>query len=149
MKIAILSRWNTACGVSFHAESVGREWVQNGHKLTVLAPNNIRPVAGDEEYVIRCFSDEGDHTQTFFHPEPFLDIDYEVLVVERVEWVPLEPLKQIFPEIRKKAKVVYVVQERKLPTNPLFYEFEWDAIVCFDERYKQQWLRGLTKISST
>jgi len=145
MKIAILSRWNTACGVSFHAESVGREWVNNGHSLTVLAPNNIRPIARDEEYVIRCFSDEGDHRETFFHPRPFLDTDYEILVVERAEWVPLEPLKEIFPEIRKKAKIVYVVHERKLPTSPLFYEFEWDAIVCFDNHYKQEWLSRFDK----
>lgn len=141
MKIAILSRWNTACGVSLHAELVGREWVKGGHSLTVFAPNNIRPVGRDEEYVIRCFSDEGDHTETFFHPEPFLDKDYEILVVERVEWAPLEPLIRCFPEIKRKAKTVYVVHERRPPTNPLFYQFDWDAIVCFDDRYKSQWLR--------
>lgn len=141
MKIAILSRWNTACGVSLHAELIGRELIKNGHSLTVFAPNNIRPVGRDEEYVIRCFSDEGDLTKTYFRPKPFLDTDYEMLAVERVEWVPLEPLKKCFSEIRKKAKTVYVVQERKPPTNPLFYELEWDAIVCFDERYKEQWLK--------
>lgn len=141
MKLAILSRWNTACGVSLHAELIGREWVRNGHNLTVFAPDNIRPIGKDEEYVIRCFSDEGDHTETFFHPEPFLDTYYEILVVERVEWVPLEPLKKIFSQIKKKAKIVYVVHERKLPTNPLFYEFDWDALVCFDQRYKNQWTK--------
>jgi hypothetical protein len=139
MKIGMLSRWNTACGVSLHAELIGREWIKMGHSLTVFAPNNIRPVKEDEEYVIRCYSDEGDHKKTFFHPEPFGDIDYDILVAEMVEWVPLEPLRKIFPEIRKKAKTVYVVHERKLPTNPMFYDFEWDAIVCFDERYKRQW----------
>ncbi|MFQ5906515.1 MAG: hypothetical protein ACE5JA_08075 [bacterium] len=141
MRIAILSRWNTACGVSLHAELIGREWVKDGHSLTVFAPNNIRPVGEDENYVIRCFSDEGDHTETFFHPEPFLDRDYEILVVERVEWVPLEPLKECFRDIKRKAKTVYVVHERKLPTSPLFYDFDWDALVCFDERYRQQWIR--------
>ena len=145
MKLAILSRWNTACGVSLHAELVGRMWVKNGHDLSVFAPNNIRAIGEDEDYVVRCFSDEGDHTKTFFHPEPFLAIDYEILVVERVEWVPLEQLKGIFPEIRKKAKIVYVVHERGLPTNPLFYDFSWDAIVCFDQRYKAQWLKRFDK----
>ncbi|MFQ6125546.1 MAG: hypothetical protein ACE5R6_13235 [Candidatus Heimdallarchaeota archaeon] len=77
MKIAILSRWNTACGVSLHAELIGREFVKNGHSLAVFAPNNIRPVGKDEDYINRCFSDEGDHTETFFHLEPFLDTDYE------------------------------------------------------------------------
>ncbi|MCK4476502.1 MAG: hypothetical protein KAU16_07220 [Methanophagales archaeon] len=138
MKIALLSRGNTACGVSLHAELIGREWIKMGHSLSVFAPNNIRPVKEDEDYVIRCYSDEGDHKKTFFHPESFLDTDYDILVAERVERVPLEPLREIFPEIRKKAKTVYVVHERKLPTNPMFYDLEWDAIVCFDERYKRQ-----------
>ncbi len=47
------------------------------------------PVGEDEDFVIRCYSDEGDHTQTFFHPEPFLEEDYEVFVAQRIEWVPL------------------------------------------------------------
>lgn len=106
----------------------------------VFAPKQIRPVKDDEEYVIRCCSDEGDHEETFFHAEPLLNTDYDILVVRRVEWVPLEPLKEIFPEIRKKANIVYVVHERKPPSNPLFYSFHWDAIVCFDERYSKQWL---------
>ncbi len=140
MKIGLLSRWNTACGVSLHAELIGREWVRMGHKLTVFAPNNIRPVGEDEEYVIRCFSDEGDHvTETFLDPEPFLTEDYEIFVAERIEWAPLKLLLEIFPKIRSRAKTVYVVHERKPPTNPIFYEFEWDAIVCFDERYEKQW----------
>ena len=62
MKLAMLSRWNSACGVSLHAELVGREWVKNGHDLRVFAPDKVRPIGEDEEYVVRCFSDEGDHT---------------------------------------------------------------------------------------
>jgi len=68
-----------------------------------------------------------------------LEKEYEVLVAERLEWVPLKPLKEIFPEVRRKAKTVYVIHERRPPENPLFYEFEWDAVVCFDERYERQW----------
>jgi hypothetical protein len=146
MKIALLSRWNTACGASLHAELIGREWIKMGHSLTVFALNNIRPMKEDGDYVIRCYSDEGDHKTTFFHPEPFLDTDYDILVAERVEWVPLEPLREIFPEIREKAKTVYVVHERKLPTTPMFYDLEGDTIVCFDERYKRQWLNFEDKI---
>ena len=141
MKLAMLSRWNTACGVSLHAELVGREWVRDGHGLKVFAPENIRPIKKDENYVIRCFSDEGDHTKTFFHPKPILTTDYEILIVQRIEWTPLKPLKEIFPQIKEKAKTVYVVHERKPPTNPLFYDFDWDAVVCFDDRYKDQWLK--------
>ena len=49
MKIAILSRWNTACGVSLHVELIGREWAKNGHSLTFFAPNNIRSVGEEED----------------------------------------------------------------------------------------------------
>jgi hypothetical protein len=146
MNIAILSRWNSACGVSLHSELIGREFLKKRHKLTVFAPKNIRPVDKDEDYVIRCCSDEGDHTETFFHPEPFLENDYEILVVQRVEWIPLEPLKKIFSEIKKRAKIIYIVHERKLPSNPLFYDYTWDAVVCFDERYKKQWLKRFKDI---
>jgi hypothetical protein len=38
MKIAMMSRWNIPCGVSLHAELVGRAWVEMGHDLQVLAP---------------------------------------------------------------------------------------------------------------
>ncbi len=138
MKIAILSRWNTACGVSLLAELVGREWAKE-HEIVVFAPNNIRPVGEDEEFVVRCYSDEGDHTKTFFDPEPFLEEDYDIFFAQRLEWTPLKNLLEIFPQIKKKAKTVYVIHERKPPTNPIFYEFEWDAVVCFDERYVRQW----------
>ncbi|MCD6535836.1 MAG: hypothetical protein J7K49_02230 [Thaumarchaeota archaeon] len=142
MKIGMLSRWNTACGVSLHAELVGREWVKMGHKLIVFAPNNIRPVSDDEEYVYRCFSDEGNGaTRTFLDPTPFLTEDYEIFVAQRIEWAPLKLLREIFPEIRRRTRTVYVVHERRPPSNPLFYEFEWDVVVCFDERYERQWLR--------
>ena len=142
MRIGMLSRWNAACGVSLHAELIGREWVKMGHRLTVFAPKNIRPVGEDEEYVIRCFSDEGDgEGRPFLNPEPFLTEDYEIFVAQRIEWAPLKLLKEIFPEIRRRAKTVYVIHERKPPTNPLFHEFEWDAIVCFDHRYRRTWSR--------
>ena len=137
MKIAILSRWNSACGVSLLAELIGREFAKR-HKLVVFAPTVIRRVREDEDYVIRCYSDV-EHERRFFDPEPFIENDYDVFIAQRIEWTPVEELLEIFPEIRRKAKTVYVVHERKPPTNELFYKFEWDAVVCFDERYVKQW----------
>jgi len=65
--------------------------------------------------------------------------EYDILIVQRIEWIPIEGLLKIYPNIREKAKVVYVVHEAKLPENSLFWEFEWDAVICFDERYKRMW----------
>lgn len=143
MKLAMLCRWNTSCGVSLHAELIGRQWVKEGHKLSIFAPENIRPVAEDEDYVLRISSDKGKggHEEEFFKSSPFVKTDYEVFVGQRIGWIPLKPLLKVFPKIKKKAPTVYVVHERETPKDPLFYEFEWEAIVCFDERYKAQWVK--------
>jgi hypothetical protein len=51
--------------------------------------------------------------------------------------MPMPELLQIFPKIKRKAKTVLVVHETGLPKDPNWYKFDWDAIVCFDERYKK------------
>ena len=57
MKIAMMSRWNIPCGVSLHAELVGRAWVEMGHDLQVLAPVEWEGYQSDadEPYVERCY----------------------------------------------------------------------------------------------
>jgi glycosyltransferase involved in cell wall biosynthesis len=65
-----------------------------------------------------------------------LTSDYEIFVVEDLGMLPKEPLGQIFHRIGKKAPVVNVIHDGRLSEDPAFYQFEWDAIVCFDERYK-------------
>jgi hypothetical protein len=49
----------------------------------------------------------------------------------------MEDLLKIYPQIKERAKTVFVVHEGKPPKNPIFYKFDWDAIVCFDKRYKE------------
>ena len=67
----------------------------------------------------------------------FLEEDYEVFLVEMAAIMPMPELLGIFPQIKRKAKTIYVVHETGLPQDPNWYKFDWDAIVCFDERYKQ------------
>jgi len=55
-----------------------------------------------------------------------------------------EQLK-IFPKIKKKSKTLPVVHETGLPTDPNWYKFDWDSIVCFDERYKEFLVKALPK----
>lgn len=141
MRIAMFSRWNAADGVSVHAEFVGREWVKRGHYLRVFAPFPIRKVAEDENWVTRCASDEGDKREGFLDPRPILQERFDIIVVQRVEWFPLEPLAKIFPKASQNAKTVYVAHERRLPEDPLFYRLKWDKTVVFDERYRKTWLK--------
>lgn len=146
MKIAMMTRWNTACGVSVHAELIGRAWVEAGDELTVLAPvenSSAIRTDKDEPWVIRCyclnpclFAPPSGIDPAYFDPRPFLDVDYDLFVAQNVEILPMESLLDIFPQIRKKARTLMIVHEGKLPPDKIFYKFEWGGVVCFDERYR-------------
>ncbi len=144
MKIAMMTRWNVPSGQSAHAEPVGRAWLEMGYDLKVLAPRGMELTLlyqGDEPYVRRCYMlDVWEARQLddyFFDSRPFLEEDYEIFLVEDVEIMPMPELLEIFPHIKKKAKTILIVHEVGLPPDPNWYRFDWDAIVCFDERYKQ------------
>ncbi len=140
MKIGMMARWNVPCGVAAHAKPLGRAWVEMGHELKVFAPLewDIAQTQGDEPYVVRCYRlafGRQDWEGLFLDPQPFLAEDYDVFVVQNLELMPMPQLFLIYPKIRRKAKTVLVIHEGKAPLDPHFYDFEWDAVVCFDERY--------------
>ncbi len=144
MKIALMTRWNVPSGQSAHAEPIGRAWLEMGHELKVFAPRGIDDIliqGEDEPFVHRCYMmniwRERERPDYFFDPRPFLEEDYEILLVEMALIMPMPELLGIFPEIKKKAKTILVVHETGLPRDPNWYKFDWDAIVCFDARYKE------------
>jgi len=143
MKIGMMSSWNTDSGASVHAELVGREWVKMGHSLKVFSfikkPGYFHGttfVAEDEDYVIRCFSCFN-APQVFFDPRPFLLEDYEIFIGEDIGMFPLDELSKIYRFIQKKAKTVNVIHTNVLPDRASFYQIDFDAIVCFDDRFYQ------------
>ena len=136
--------WNAANGPSIHAELLGRSWVRLGHKLLIFSAKkhpDARPASQrDEHFVIRHFSvDEVIPVTraTWFDPSPILNEEYDIFVAQNVERLPAEKLLQIFPKIKERSITVQVVHEGKAPEDPLYYKFDWDAIVCFDQRYKE------------
>ena len=138
MKISMMTRWNIPCGVSLHAELIGREWVRMGHDLQVLAPVELEGYQcnEDEPYVRRCYTLRN-KPNYFFDPKPFLSLECDVFVVQNLEILPMEDLIKVYPLIREKAKTVFIVHEGKAPKDKVFYEFDWDAVVCFDQRYRE------------
>jgi len=148
MKIGMMSRWNTPCGVSMHAELVGRAWIRMGHRVKVLAPKEWgKPLTReDESYVTRCYRlnypINGKETGWFFNKAPFLD-NFDVFIVQNLERMPMEDLLLVFPKIRENAKTVLIIHEGSAPKNVNFYKFKFDAIVCFDERYKNKFLQKI------
>lgn len=152
MKIGMMSLWNAANGPSIHAEFVGREWIKSGHTLVVFSAHkhpDFRPTQQkDEDFVIRHFDVSEVFPTTkvdFFDPTPLLEEDYEIFVAQNVERLPTKKLLDVFPKIRKKAITVQVVHEGSPANDPLFYKFNWDAIACFDHRYKDFLMRLFPK----
>jgi len=143
MKIGMMCLWNAANGPSIHAELVGRAWVNLGHQLRIFSAKkhpDARPtLQRDEDFVIRHFSvDEVIPVTraTYFDPSRLLNEEYEVFVAQNVERLPAQRLLEVFPKIKERAITVQVVHEGKALEDPLYYKFDWDAIVCFEQRYK-------------
>lgn len=151
-KIALMSSWNACCGVSIHAELIGKAWLKQGQDLTVFAPRFYEDrrtylyFSPDEEFVIRNYSflrygdryeDKGLLDSFYFDPKPVLETDFDLFVVEKPTSIPLGRLLEVFPKIKKKAQTVAILHEGILPTNPYFSKLDWDAIAVFDKRYKQ------------
>ena len=144
MKIGVMTRWNMFSGQSSHAEPLVHAWRETGHDITVFAAKgwDIHLLyREDEPFVHRCFVQDvwgqRESKDFFFDPKPFLEEDYEIFVMEMANFMPMPEMLKILPQIRKKAKTVLVVHETGLPSDPNWYRFEWDAIVCFDTRFKE------------
>ena len=76
-----------------HAELIGREWIRMGHELNVLAPieKETQPVTNtNEPYVTRCCTMDREFIKGMLkslslNPRPFLDLDYELFIVQNLE----------------------------------------------------------------
>lgn len=137
MKIDMMSAWNLDSGPSIHAELVGREWVRMGHDLAVYSFirsdfHGTTFVGEDESYVTRCFG-----TRKDLDPRPILRSRADFFLAQDLGMLPKDDLGKIFHHIKDRAKAVNIIHDAELSSDPSFYQFEWDAIVCFDERYKR------------
>ena len=88
MKIGMMGGWNTDSGASFHAELVGRAWVEQGHDLKVFtfydyAFHGTQITGKDEDYVTRCFTVSRSETQEL-DPVPFLTEKYDIFVAQDI-----------------------------------------------------------------
>ena len=142
MKIAMMSRWNATCGISAHAELVGRDWVKK-HDLTVFAPTlesatdwHHNPLEKeDEEFVIRGYEQPEAIGKTGWIDERLWKGDYDIFVLQGLELLPIPTLLEMFPKIE--AKKVLVWHAGKLPEYEDLYKLKFDAVVCFDSRFKK------------
>ncbi len=139
MKIGMMGAWNTDSGASVHTELVGRNFIKLGHEITVFSFlkhsfHGTAIVGEDEDYVTRCFTVSSEKEPQLL-AMPFLEKDYDFFLVEDLGMLPQDHLGKIFHWVKRKAKTINVIHDGNLKEDPSFYQFDWDAIVCFDKRY--------------
>jgi len=145
----MMTPWNANSGPSICAELIGREWIKAGCELTVFSHDGSETCDGaiiqeDEPFVKRCFGTSYWKRKDWLDTETLLKAPYETFLVQHLLIMPMVQLLDVFPRITHKAKTVLVVHENNLPKNPLFFRFTWDAIVCFDERYRTFLLKAFS-----
>ncbi|MBD3426900.1 MAG: hypothetical protein GF409_06685 [Candidatus Omnitrophica bacterium] len=137
MKIAIMAAWNTTSGVAMHAEPVGKALREMGHKVHVFSflktdYHGEGITAKDESYVTRCFGTRNNTNS--LDSRPLLEKDYDILLIEDIGMLPVDKLDNLFPVLKRKAKIVHVVHENRMTRHSWFYKHDWDKVVYFDKR---------------
>jgi len=138
MKIRMMSTWNVPCGASVHAQLIGTAWRDQGHEVTVLAPKGIPILASQEEPWVERYYTMG--KRGVFNSRQILDKDYDVFLLQHISPMPMKKLLRNAAKIKEKAKAVVVIHEGRPPGKDVA-EFPWDAVICFDHRYKSM-LKG-------
>ncbi|MFH1845995.1 MAG: hypothetical protein ABH869_00340 [Candidatus Omnitrophota bacterium] len=142
MKIAMMAAWNSDSGAAIHAELIGRAWAEKGIELKVFSFYQhsfhgkvfTKDTKKEEPYVIRCFTKYGE-ARSEMDSVPILEADYDIFIVEDLGMLPIRQFLNLYPEIKRKAKTVNVIHDGAISEKSGFFDFKWDRVICFDERY--------------
>ena len=150
MRIACISSWNAACGVATHAELLVAGLRELGHQVWVLAPSSYEDDstrllhAPDGPNVYRCFSflrygdreeDEALLEALYFDSQALLEVDPDLVVVEKPTSTPLPAIQTALAESRFDGRLAAILHEGTRPLNPYLGRLKWDLAAVFDERY--------------
>jgi glycosyltransferase involved in cell wall biosynthesis len=147
MKIALLSRWNATCGVSLHAELVGRELIRRGHSLLVFGPDlrsagrwwHHKVIREDEPFVRRVYrelSPEG--KEGGLRAEEVLKENFDILLVESYEKLPYRDVEELVRSLKEKGVPSIAVVHEGL-REEIGYDLNlFERVVVFDGRFKKE-----------
>jgi hypothetical protein len=141
-----MSPWNVIDGVSLHAIPLAREWEKMGHKIIVFAPKEKHvAIQKDESNVFRCYNNQRKFPyfpkwlfeRPYLDEKPFLESNYEILMVENLGMMPAHLMQNIWPKIKEKAKTALIIHEGEAFLPPDFFPLakKFDKVVCFDRRF--------------
>lgn len=145
-----MGRWNATCGVSLHAELLGRSLLKLGHEVLVYAPtiesasrdwhHRVLEVE-DEDWVYRVYCEVEENSKPnggWIDCGELLSRDYEVLIVEGYPRFPIVRFKEVAYKVKKKSLLVLVSHFGRVEDVKPYTSVEWDAIVVFDDRFTSE-----------
>ncbi|RLG96466.1 glycosyltransferase family 1 protein, partial [Candidatus Bathyarchaeota archaeon] len=85
----------------------------------------------------RCYEEVApDSTGGAIDKEAILSEEFDCLIIEPYASLPYKAIEEIFPELKKKGKVIAVIHEGR--RKDIKYSLDnFDRVVVFDERYKK------------
>ncbi len=108
-RVALISRWNATCGISLHAEMIGREFIKRGYPLKVFAPtlesagkwwHHIKIREEDEEYVERVYEEiDPEGKGGSFKREAVLDFKPDLIILESYQSLPHKDIEELIKEV--------------------------------------------------
>ena len=148
-----MSRWNATCGASFHAELLCRRLSLMGYEVLVFAPSlesanadwhHRRIRVRDEGWVMRGYeeADELRYPYGGSVSREIIEEDYDVLIVEIYNRLPIAELEKISEKLRRKGRLIGVLHLAWRRDIPPILRIAWDALVIFDQRYYDELLSG-------
>ncbi len=152
MNIGILSRWNATCGVSMHAELIGREFLKMGHSLRVFAPYvqsanrwwHHKLIREDEDFVIRCYEELHPRTLDggYIDEEKIFSENLDYLIIESYVSLPYFHVEKLVKKLGNRVTTALVVHEGRREDVRYSSLDIFDAVTVFDERYIREVVRS-------
>lgn len=151
MNIGILSRWNATCGVSLHAEMIGRELLRRGHNITVFAPYlesanrwwHHKLIRQDEDFVVRCYEEiSPDGEDGTLDIAKVLEYEIDILIVESYEKIPYAGVEKLVRVLKDKGVPSIAVIHEGAGEDILFSDMNiFEKVVVFDKRFIEKVLQ--------
>ena len=157
MNVAIMGRWNATCGVSLHAEILGRALIKLGHQITLFSPTvtsankdwHHRHIDVDDEiWVHRVYEETDKYSYPYggaVRSEDILKEDFDIFLVEAYNRFPVNEFRHVAYEIRRRVPIVLVLHLGLIRDVEPLTGFGWDVITVYDERFINEVLKPLGK----
>jgi len=151
MRLCIISRWNASCGVSLHAELLGREFIKRGYDVRVIAPtlesankdwHHIILNVKDEEWVYRCYEESSDG-YGIVDERCVESLRCESILVEFYGRIPYVSLGKLLRKLHRDSRIIVIVHSTTIDEIKGLVMMPYDFIVVFDRRYIDELLNRI------